>query len=225
MNLPLATMPATLAAEGLSAVRGGRRVFEGVSFTLAPGGFLLLAGRNGSGKSTLIRAIAGLLPPVGGHLSWGEARLAPGDLAAQGLLIYQGHQFGLKPVETLAAACRHWAAIMGHDVPDDLLVAAAKRFGMVNLLDEPIRCFSSGQRHRAALMRFCLAPRPLWLMDEPTVGLDTDNRAALEALIADHRARGGMVIAASHDPIAAEGDRLDMDAHAPRRVSYAEGWV
>ena len=78
-----------IIAKGLSCERGGRRVFEGVDFAVAPGAALLLRGPNGSGKTSLLRMIAGFLEPPEGRLTWngrpfGEVDYEAGDDPARG---------------------------------------------------------------------------------------------------------------------------------------------
>ncbi|NVJ98380.1 MAG: heme ABC exporter ATP-binding protein CcmA [Alphaproteobacteria bacterium] len=214
-----------LKAEKLACFRGGRLVFEDVSFTLDPGQLLYLRGSNGSGKSTLLRLIAGFLRVQKGVLMYGDDGWWRGDAALSEAVIYAGHDNALKPVLTLRDNATELARLMtGRLVPDETLEAAADIFDMAHLLDQPVRYFSSGQRHRSNLMRFAYLKRPLWLMDEPTVGLDAENREALAGLMKDHLAAGGMIIAATHDPIGVEGQMLDMRDFQPD-YDLEEGWL
>jgi heme exporter protein A len=64
--------------------------------------------------------------------------------------------------------------------------------------DLPVSVFSAGQRRRAGLARLLTAPRPLWLLDEPTAALDSEGEAMLGGLLEVHLASGGMVVAATH---------------------------
>jgi heme exporter protein A len=219
-----------LIAADLACRRGGRMVFEGLSFDVGAGDYLHLKGKNGSGKSTLLRLIAGLLPAYSGTLSWGAEDIGgahiSGTRAAQtGLMIYSGHQHGLKPVLTLRENSKGLYQLMtGAHLSDDTLEAAADGFGLLGLIDQPLKYFSSGQTHRAALLRFLLLDRPLWLMDEPTVGLDSENRVRLQALMQAHQQGGGMIIAASHDPIGLVGQSLDLGDFPASKV-HLEHWL
>lgn len=203
------------AGTDLSCRRGGRCVFEGLSFEAQAGDFLALTGKNGSGKSTFLRMITGFLPKNDGALIYGlgkdEALMLPPDD-----FTLVGHQNGLKPSMTLRENTTFYYTLMtGRKPTNERLQMAADIFALGSLLDEPAQYFSSGQRHRSALMRFPLLARQIWLMDEPTVGLDADNRAALSALIQHHIACGGIVIAATHDPMGVQGRALDMDQFQP----------
>lgn len=204
-----------LSADSLSCRRGGRLVFEGLSFQTSAHSFTAIKGRNGAGKSTFLRLLAGFLPPVDGSVNVDEdgnqRSLEPTDF------LLSGHLNGLKPAFTLRQNMDFLCKSMTGSPPDnDYLLEAAEHFGLAELLTEKVQYFSSGQRHRSALMRFALIDRAIWLMDEPTVGLDSENRAALSQLIAQKIANGGIVLAASHDPIEVDGAILNLDDFAPK---------
>ncbi len=200
-------------------------VFEGLHFAVGPGDYLHLKGKNGSGKSTLLRLVAGLLPAYSGTLTWGDSDIAGAAAARSEDMIYSGHQHGLKPVLTLRENMKSLYQLMtGLHLDDETLEVSAEGFGLLRLVDQPLKYFSSGQTHRAALLRFLLLDRPIWLMDEPTVGLDSENRARLEAFMQAHLDGGGMIIAASHDPIGLLGRSLDLDGFKASKV-HLEQWL
>jgi len=185
-----------LQAEALAAIRGERLVFRDISFTLAPGAALVVRGPNGAGKSTLLRLLAGLVRPAAGRLLWqGEDALDDPALHAR-RLAYLGHQDAMKAGLTGAENLRFTALLSGGSV-----VEALAAMGLSALADLPVRLFSAGQKRRLALARVALSKAPLWLLDEPGNGLDTAAEASLGRLIAGQRARGGIVIAASHVPL------------------------
>jgi heme exporter protein A len=188
-------------ARELAGERGGRVVFAGVAFALAPGGALLLSGRNGAGKTSLLRVLAGLGRIAAGALLW-DGRPALADRVAHAArLALVGHQDALKPALTVAETLSHEARIVGGDA-----AAALAALGLEALADHPVRILSAGQRRRVALARLVLgAARPLWLLDEPTVALDVEAVATLGRVLAEHRARGGMVVASSHLALPLEG--------------------
>ena len=181
---------AGLESREVSAFRGERLVLRGVSFLVPPGGALLLLGANGSGKSTLLRVLAGLKRPDAGTVLWMGAAADPWPVA------YLGHQDAVKPgltaVENLA-----FAASTGRGVPREALAA----LDLLPLADLPARLLSAGQKRRLALARLVLSPAPIWLLDEPTLGLDTAAVARLGGLLASHRAGGGVVVTATHLPL------------------------
>jgi heme exporter protein A len=185
-----------LQAVGLAAFRGERLVFRDVDFALAAGEALLLTGRNGSGKSTLLRLLAGLLRPAAGSLLWdGQDALADPTVHAR-RVAYVGHQDAVKPALTATENLRFAARLTGGDP-----AAALAALGLEALADLPARMLSAGQRRRLALARLALSRAPLWLLDEPTLGLDADSVARFGGLLAAHRAGGGTLVAATHLPL------------------------
>jgi heme exporter protein A len=185
-----------LEAQDLACWRGERPVFAGLSFTLPPGGALLLTGANGAGKSTLLRLLAGLLPVAEGRLLWDGADVAGDRVAHARRLRYLSHADALKQSLTVAENLGFYARLWGGQVRP-----ALEALGIANLADLPARVLSSGQKRRLALARLALRPAALWLLDEPTVGLDAASVARLGPLLAAHRAGGGAVIAATHLPL------------------------
>ncbi|MBX6744127.1 MAG: heme ABC exporter ATP-binding protein CcmA [Acetobacteraceae bacterium] len=186
-----------LEARELACLRGERVVFAGLSFALEAGAALLLTGANGAGKSSLLRLLAGLIPPAEGMLLWqGQDALADRATHARRLR-YLSHQDALKPALTARENLAFFARLWGGNAE-----AALAALDLLPLADLPARVLSAGQKRRLALARLALgADAPLWLLDEPTVGLDTASVARLGALLARHRAAGGMVIAATHLPL------------------------
>jgi heme exporter protein A len=81
------------------------------------------------------------------------------------------------------------------------VAAALEALGLAALAELPARVLSSGQKRRLALARLALRPADLWLLDEPSVGLDAASVERLGPLFAAHRARGGMMVVATHLPL------------------------
>ena len=191
-----------LEARELACVRGERVAFAGLSFRVEPGAALLLTGANGAGKSSLLRLLAGLLPPAAGALLW-EGRDALADRAAHARrLRYLSPQDALKPALTARESLRFAARLHGGGDAH----AALDALGLLPLAELPVRLLSTGQRRRLALARLALAPAaPLWLLDEPTLGLDAASVSRLGGLLARHRAQGGAVVAATHLPLPLPG--------------------
>jgi heme exporter protein A len=185
-----------LAAEDVAVFRGERLVFSDLSLTVPTGGALILAGPNGSGKSTLLRLLAGLVRPAAGRLLWNGAD-ALSDIAGHGRRVaYLGHQDAVKPGLTVAENLRFAATVSGRPI-----IAALEAVGLEALADLPARMLSAGQKRRLALSRLLLSVAPLWLLDEPTLGLDTVSIERFGGLLARHRESGGMVVAATHVPL------------------------
>lgn len=211
----------------LLCIRGERRVFAGLDFTLAAGGALFLVGSNGSGKSSLLRLLAGLLRPAAGALLWNGAPVAKDAEAHRARLHYVGHLDAVKAVLTARENLSFWAALHGA-VDGRRLVQALDGFDLGHLAELPGRVLSAGQKHRLALARLLAAPAELWLLDEPTVGLDTASLARLAGAIAGHRAGGGRVVVATHAPLDMPGaETLSLEPfRAATAPSQAEaGWA
>ncbi len=193
----------------LLCVRGERRVFAGLNFAISRGGLLVLTGANGSGKSSLLRIMAGLLRPAGGTLTWDGAPVRDDPEAQAARLHYLGHLDAVKPVLTVAENLAFWAALHGGAAAE--VAAALAAFDLTALAGVPGGMLSAGQKRRVALARLLTVPAQIWLLDEPTVGLDSPSLARLGAAIADHRATGGRVVAATHTPLDASGaETLDL---------------
>jgi heme exporter protein A len=80
--------------------------------------------------------------------------------------------------------------------------------GLAGYRDLPAKFLSAGQKRRLALARIIASPAPLWLLDEPTNGLDTASIAMLTPVFAAHRAAGGMIIASTHTPLDLPGHEI-----------------
>jgi heme exporter protein A len=179
-----------LELRDLACARGGRLLFEGLSLSLAPGEAAIVSGPNGVGKSSLIRLAAGLLRPAAGSVERGAAiALADETLALDDKL-------------RLGRALAFWARLDGGSAE-----AGMDGMGLAHLAEVPVRMLSAGQRKRAMLARVASSGAPLWLLDEPANGLDSEGCERLAALIAGHRAGGGAVLAASHLPLGIEDAR------------------
>ncbi len=177
-----------LAIAALACRRGDRLLWRGLSVEVEAGGALHVVGANGVGKSSLLRILAGLLPAASGSVR----------CAVRRGLVDEAH--ALEPTLPLRDALAFWARIDGGDA--GAVHAALDRMEMAALAPVPVRILSTGQRKRAALARLLAGGARLWLLDEPANGLDRAGVALLETLVAEHRAGGGLVVAASHQPLA-----------------------
>lgn len=188
-----------LVADRLLCIRRARRLFSDLSFSVEGGEALLLMGPNGAGKTTLIRIIAGLLAPAAGEvrLDGGEPELSVGEQCH-----YVGHLNALKASLTVEENAGFWCRFLGKDGTADRVEAALSAFGLTDLGDIPAAYLSAGQKRRLGLTRLLLARRPVWLLDEPTVSLDRDAQGLLRAAVDEHMAAGGLVVAATHVPLA-----------------------
>lgn len=177
-----------LSFDGVTCQRGGRMLFERLSFALQPGEAAVVTGPNGIGKSSLLRLAAGLLLVAGGVIQI-EGRIALADEA-----------LALDRQLPLAQALQFWASLDGGSVADALAAVSLDHLAQV-----PVRMLSTGQRKRAVLARVIASGADIWLLDEPGNGLDAASLEGLGRVMAAHRARGGVILAASHQPLGLEG--------------------
>ncbi len=210
---------ALFAATNLACRRGERLVFAGLGFALGPGEALILRGPNGSGKSSLLRLMAGLSRPEGGKLSWRGENIAADPAAHRARLHFIGHLDGIKPALNVSETLMFWAGMRDKT---DRVPAALDHFRLSRLAGLPCRFLSAGERKRLALARLLATPAALWLLDEPTTGLDTAAAEDLLQAIAAHRAAGGLVAIASHGPLAVENAAtVALDDYTPRARAIA----
>jgi len=186
-----------LAALDISCQRGGRTIFRDLSFHLTPGEALLVTGPNGAGKTSLLRQIAGLLPLASGslHLEGGEP-----DILLPELCHYVGHANAVKASLTIRENLAFWADFL--DGGRNHVDAALAAFGLKALADLPAGLLSAGQKRRLALARLLVAPRPIWLLDEPQTSLDAASLKLLDSALEDHLQAGGVAMVASHTKLA-----------------------
>jgi heme exporter protein A len=179
---------ALLRFQRVALRRGGRLLFDELDLAIGPGDALQVTGPNGSGKSSLLRLAAGLLQPERGWVERSTLSLADDQVALDREL-------------PLKRALAFWAASPG---------PAIEALGLAGLADVPVRLLSSGQLKRATLARVAASGAPLWMLDEPLNALDADGAMQLSALIADHLAGGGGMLAASHQPLPGNWRKLEL---------------
>lgn len=183
---------ATLGVRGLACARGGVPLLEGLDFAVRAGEALILRGPNGCGKTTLLRTLAGLQPPLAGRID------APADSIA-----YAGHADGLKATLTAGENLRFWANIHGGDT----IGPALEAMELTPLRDREVRNLSAGQKRRLGLARLLVTGRPIWMLDEPTVSLDTASVALFARAVHAHLAAGGVAVVATHVEVGLDGAR------------------
>jgi heme exporter protein A len=196
---------AELVFDNVACWRGGRILFANVSFALGRGDALIVTGPNGVGKSSLLRLAAGLLEVVKGRVE----RVGSVALADE-------HP-GLDLALPLKRALSFWAGIDGCEAGEGL-----DAVGLAHLCDVPVRMLSTGQRRRVTLARTVASGADVWLLDEPGNGLDAASLGMLEALIAGHRASGGIAVVASHQGISLPGaQELSLSGFSSSRQASA----
>jgi len=185
----------------LECVRGDRRLFSGLSFSLEPGELLHLYGHNGSGKTTLMRSVCGLIRPTAGEIRWQGESIREAEDAYCRDLVYIGHKNGIKDdlngIENLRIAC----VLDGVPISEAQAWDALERMGLRGHEDLPARVLSQGQKRRVALARLLAHKARLWILDEPFTALDKAAVAFLQSVIREHVGAGGMVILTTHQEV------------------------
>lgn len=197
-----------LNAENLAGERGGETVFSNIRFSLQDGEVLVITGPNGAGKSTLLRVVAGLLPLAAGAIDFaGDEEFS--ELASS--LHYLGHQNAMKTALTVDENLTFWQRFCGK--PHLEIGEALEMVGLEAVRSLPYGYLSTGQKRRISIAKLLVSYRPVWLLDEPTAGLDKASEAQLAALMRAHCEDGGLIIAATHLPLGlSSAQTLEMGA-------------
>ncbi|UMA66261.1 heme ABC exporter ATP-binding protein CcmA [Roseivivax marinus] len=201
-----------LTLDSVSVTRGGVPVLDDVSLALGRGQAVVLRGPNGSGKTTLLRTVAGLQPPAAGRIEGAEH------------VAYAGHADGLKASLSAAENLRFWASAFGtHDI-----LPALAAFDLEALADRRAGEMSAGQKRRLGLARMLVTGRPVWVLDEPTVSLDTTSVGLFAKAVSDHLEKGGAALIATHIDLGLPDSRtLDVTPYRarPRAAAADEAFL
>lgn len=233
-------MPLELTVEHLSVARNDVPVVSDVSFSVSAGRALIVRGANGAGKTTMLRALAGLLPTVSGRiaLTGNSDGFTHDDEATVGERAHLvGHHNGIKAHMTVAENLRFWARFLGSQkrtqkagatsssaggnaATEASVEAALAAFDLLELADIPTGLLSAGQKRRTGLARLIAAPRPIWLLDEPTTSLDTTSAERVSDAVNKHLADGGLAVVATHLPLdIAPADTMTMTSRTTRQTA------
>jgi len=191
--------PRVLAGHGLTVVRDGRRILDGVDLHVEGGQVLAVTGPSGSGKSTLLTALAGLLPLDGGTIERSGV--------ASHAVILQG--YGLLSTLTAAENVEVALQLVGVTRDDNRRRSelALERVGVDTLTNRLVEEVSGGQQQRIAVARGLVMEADLLLADEPTAELDAVTRDVVVSTLRAEARRGAIVVVATHDPdVAAQCD-------------------
>jgi heme exporter protein A len=185
-----------LSARSVTCVRGGRDIFADLSFDVAAGAALAITGANGAGKSSLLRIAAGLLPAASGAIliEGGDSETTLAEQAH-----YLGHRDAIKPALTVTENLAFWRDFLGGEEGD--VRASLDAVGLGHVASLPAFVLSAGQRRRLSIARLIAVKRHVWLLDEPTSALDSAGQATVAAVMENHLASGGIILAATHGPL------------------------
>lgn len=202
-------------------MRGDRRLFRDLSFSITPGTLLQLTGPNGSGKTSLLRILAGLSSPESGAVRWAGTNIRSLAEDYSQHVAYIGHRNGVKEELSSLENLRISSGLGGFTVTTSQAREALQRMGLKGREDLPTRFLSEGQRRRSALARLITGNATLWLLDEVLASLDESARSLIESVISGHLSDGGMAVVATHQPLQVAGNKLQQlelsDASTGRR--------
>lgn len=178
-------------------------MFSGLEFEAASGEALAVTGPNGSGKTSLLRLIAGLLTLAEGSigLEGGERELTLPEQTH-----YLGHRDALKPALSVLENLSFWQDFLGGEISSETEALGA--VGLDHAAHLPAAFLSAGQRRRLSIARLLAVRRPIWLLDEPASALDAAGQSEFVALMQDHLARGGLIVAATHAALGVQAKEL-----------------
>lgn len=223
--------PSALHIRQTALKRGGRLLFEQLDFSLNAGEMVILRGANGCGKSSFMRALMGYLPFASGTITLDQIDVTADREFLWHNTSYLGHKNGLKPTLSLRENLQiYFGLTYGRAAADDHILAVTEQLNMPRLLDDPVQYFSSGQTRRAALCQLPLLMKSIWIMDEPTVGLDKQNRERLRDMMQNHLSKGGMILAATHEDLGLSGRYIELEDFLPHQEEQnlthdPEGWT
>ncbi|KQO73833.1 heme ABC exporter ATP-binding protein CcmA [Rhizobium sp. Leaf262] len=211
-----------LTAENLSARRGEDLIFMNVSFKLTSGQALVLTGPNGSGKSTLLRVLAGLFRPETGSVKIAGEGIETGTQASEASH-YLGHRNAMKQELSVFENLSFWKDFLGdfNGGASLTIEEAAETVGLSGITHLPFGYLSAGQQRRFAMAKLLVSWRPVWILDEPTAALDASADVMFTGLVKAHLARGGIVVAATHQPLGLEtAQELRMTGFAGVEIAW-----
>lgn len=190
-----------LEGSNLVCIRGDRRLFRDINFSLEAGGLMQVGGSNGSGKTSLLRMLCGLSAPAQGEIRWcGETIRSLGEVYYRAMT-YLGHLSGAKEDLTAIENLRISSALAGAEIDEKKARDALRHIGLKGRELLPVKVLSQGQKKRVALARLLVCDTPLWILDEPLAALDIHAIKLIKELLEKHLTQGGMVVMTTHQEI------------------------
>jgi len=186
-----------ISAQDLSFERSGRNIFSSLNFSLDTGESIIIKGKNGSGKTSLLRCIAGFYSITSGKILWYGQEVLPAYYSEKPLISWLGHFDAIKGSLTVRENLTFFQQIWS--VNFNKFMSAVKIFSFEKYLDFPASWLSAGEKRRLSLLRLSFCPAKVWILDEPSTYLDTENREILISIMINHINSGGSIICATHE--------------------------
>lgn len=190
-----------LEARALSCVRGERRLFADLNFSVSSGECLHIRGENGVGKTSLLRILTGLSKPEAGEVLWNGQAIDQDVSAYNSELLFLGHRDALKEDLTALENLQFYAALDQIKLPQEKALATLWHCGLRGREHLPVSCLSAGQKRRVLMARMMTRQAKLWVLDEPFNALDANAMQALQGAITEHIEQGGLVVFTSHQEV------------------------
>src|SRR5712671_3951977 len=171
--------------EGLVKTFGAKRAVDGISFNVERGEVLGFLGPNGAGKSTTMRMITGFMPATSGRVSVGGHDVAESPLEAKRLIGYLPENAAAYPDMTVHGFLGFAAELRGlrGAAREKAIARVVERCCLGSVLHQSIDTLSKGYRHRTCLAQALIHDPEVLIMDEPTDGLDPNQKHEVRNLI------------------------------------------
>ena len=184
-------------AQDLSFERSGRNIFSSLNFSLDSSESIIFKGKNGSGKTSLLRCLVGFYPITSGKLLWYGEEVLPAYYSEKPLVSWLSHFDAIKGSLTVRENLMFFIELWSVNI--NILLGAVNTFSFEKFLDCPASWLSAGEKRRLSLLRLSVSPAKVWIMDEPTTYLDTENKQILISIMIQHINSGGSIICATHE--------------------------
>ncbi|MGM0575473.1 MAG: heme ABC exporter ATP-binding protein CcmA [Myxococcota bacterium] len=193
--------PPALEVRDVSRRFGRQWAVRRLSASFESGTLTAVVGHNGAGKSTLLNLLAGAIRPTKGHVRvFGEDLHDHPDRAEMRRRVaWLGHAPFLYPDLTGEENLRFVARLFGRDASREVLAARLEQVGLGTAGRRPVRGYSRGMVQRLGLARILIQGADVWLLDEPSTGLDVAGRALLGEVLGAALRDGKCLVVVTHD--------------------------